>query len=90
MPLTGVCEGILRWHVLDHMGQHAGMPKKSQKPTLSPHSHEARRLAVLACCDPRSLCKYLAGKPVWSTTAERIHRVLVQEGLEEERPPAWM
>lgn len=62
------------------------MTKKSQKPALSPYSHEARRLAVLASCDPRTLCKYLDGHQVWSTTGDRIHRVLVKEGLEEERP----
>jgi hypothetical protein len=42
-------------------------------------AHEARRISVTACVDPRTLRQYLAGKAK-STTAARIEQALVQLG----------
>lgn len=42
-------------------------------------AHEAREIAVKACCDPRSVLKYVAGGTVSSNVASRIHRALTPE-----------
>lgn len=43
----------------------------------------ARRLAVKADCDPRTVRKVLQGDPLKSMSARRAHKVLVEEGLAE-------
>lgn len=48
----------------------------NQKTNKKLNPHEARKLAVLAGVDPRTLLKYLSGLPVWSTTADRIETAL--------------
>jgi hypothetical protein len=42
-------------------------------------AHEARRIAVAACVDPRTIAQYLAGRSK-STTAARIEQALQQLG----------
>ena len=44
------------------------------KPTVG--AHEARRIAVEAIADPRTVVKYLSGAPVRSTVAVRIEAAL--------------
>jgi hypothetical protein len=46
-------------------------------PTIT--AHEARRIAVAACVDPRTIRQYLAGTSK-STTAARIEQALQQLG----------
>jgi DNA-binding LacI/PurR family transcriptional regulator len=52
-------------------------PKPSQ---MSAFGHEAREIAVRACCDPRTVVAFLNGKQVWSTTAARIEEALSELG----------
>ena len=47
--------------------------------TQSLTAHEARRIAVAACVDPRTITQYLAGTAK-STTSARIEQALQQLG----------
>ena len=49
-------------------------------PLLS--NHEARRVAVAALCDPRTLYKYLHGAPQNALVKERIEKGLRETGHE--------
>ena len=39
-------------------------------------SHTVRQVAVDAACDPRTVLRFLAGRPVYSTTKARIEHAL--------------
>lgn len=43
---------------------------------LLENSHELRRLSVEACCDPRTVVRFLKGQRVQSTTRVRIEAAL--------------
>ena len=52
---------------------------------LDPHNE--RRVSVEAGCDPRTVRSCLSGKPVHSTTANRIRDALRVLGLDAEPAP---
>lgn len=58
---------------------------KQARSKLDPHNE--RRVSVEAGCDPRTVRGYLAGKPVHSTTANRIKDALRVLGLDAEPAP---
>jgi len=60
-------------------------PKKQARSKLDPHNE--RRVSVEAGCDPRTVRGYLAGRPVHSTTANRIRDALRYLGLDAEPAP---
>lgn len=45
-------------------------------------AHDTRRVAVVACCDPRSVVARLDGRKQHSTVAARIDAALIQLGFE--------
>ncbi|HWA76559.1 MAG TPA: hypothetical protein VG937_29695 [Polyangiaceae bacterium] len=44
-------------------------------------SHELRRVAVEATCDPRSVAKVLTGAPTRPTVRKRVEKALRELGL---------
>ena len=58
---------------------------KQARNKLDPHNE--RRVSVEAGCDPRTVRGYLSGKPVHSTTANRIKDALRVLGLDAEPAP---
>ena len=46
------------------------------KSELQANAHELRRLAVSACCDPRTVARYLGGERIQSTSRARIESAL--------------
>ena len=59
----------------------------SQQARSKLDPHNERRVSVEAGCDPRTVRGYLAGKPVHSTTANRIKDALRVLGLDAEPAP---
>jgi hypothetical protein len=59
----------------------------SQQTGIKLDPHNERRVSVEAGCDPRTVRGYLAGRPVHSTTANRIRDALRVLGLDAEPAP---
>ena len=54
----------------------------------NPGQHRVREIAVLACADPRTIRKFLAGGRVYSTVATRIERAVRELALRDVEVPA--
>lgn len=57
-----------------------------KKPTID--EANARRLAVKADCDPRTIRKVLRGEGTHSMSAKRAYKILVEAGLLNEEQVA--
>ena len=47
-------------------------------------AHEVRKVSVEACCDPETVRRYIAGRPMKSTAAERVRAALERLSLSVE------
>ena len=59
--------------------------KQEQKlRTATLNTAQIRRIAVLACVDPRSVTKWLRGEPLQGLVSMRIAEVCAREGVTPE------